>query len=602
VIGLPHHDGSALHLDQRRPALGDTLEVRVRVPHGYDVRRVHVRSLRDAEPSWAEAHPRDHDAHDTWWVAPLRISAPVTNYRFLLDRGDHGYAWLNGTGVHEREVSDAFDFRVGIHPRAPEWVHDAVVYQIFPDRFARSADTPDDTPAWALPAAWDDPVVERGPDLPRQLYGGDLAGVEDHLDHLVALGATTLYLCPFFPSASNHRYDASTFDRVDPLLGGDEALASLVKAAHARGLRVLGDLTTNHTGATHEWFVKAVADRESVEAGFYLFTDHPDGYESWLGVPSLPKLDLRDPELRRRLIDGPDSVVARYLRPPFELDGWRIDVANMTGRSGEIDVNAEVAATIRATMDAVADDTYLVAEHFHDHSGDLCRDGWHGVMNYLGFLRPLWFWLHDRSDPRPFLGMPVDIPTFGADAAVATMREMTAQVPWSAFTGSAILLGSHDTPRLRTIVGSRERQLLAAGILATYPGVPMMFMGDEFGFEGSDGEDSRTPMPWDDLDVAEDPTFTAYRELIALRHNHEALRRGGLRWVDARPELLAYLRETEDERLLVVAVRDGAERLDLPGTITLDEPRVLHGQGELQVDDERVALHLQGPDLTVVAL
>lgn len=602
MIDLPHHDGSPLHVPQRRPQLGDTVDVLVRVPHGFALEAVHLRTLRDAEPHWTEAKRQREDPHDTWWSAPLDLVTPVTSYRFLLDLGDDGYAWLTGTGVHHREVSDAFDFLINVDSRPPRWIDDAVVYQVFPDRFARSRQAATVMPDWAVPAAWDEPVVERGPDTPRQLYGGDLAGIEQHLDHLVALGATVLYLCPFFPSASNHRYDASTFAHVDPLLGGDEALVGLVAAAHARGLKVIGDLTTNHTGRTHEWFVRACADPGSAEAGFYLFTEHPHEYEAWLGVPSLPKLDLTDPELRRRLIEGPDSVVARYLAAPFHLDGWRIDVANMTGRAGTTDVNAEVAATIRATMDDVSSDTYLVAEHFHDHASDLRRDGWDGVMNYLGFLRPVWAWLHDRRDPQPFLGMPVDVPSIPGDAVVATMREVAAQVPWSALNASTTLLGSHDTPRVRTIVGSRERQLLGAGVLATYVGVPLVFMGDEFGFAGIDGEDARTPMPWDDLDDLDQATFDAYRDLLALRREHPALRRGALRWVAARSELIAYLRETSDERLLIVAVRDGTERLDLPPTLMTGDARLLYGSATLGERDHGVTVTQQGPGLSVVAL
>ena len=204
----------------------------------------------------------------------------------------------------ERDVSDAFDFRLVTFPPPPAWLSEAVVYQVFPDRFARGNPPPPGWPSWAIPAAWDDPVRREGRQAVRQLYGGDLAGVEAHLDHIVALGANVVYLTPFFPAPSSHRYNASTFAHVDPLLGGDEALASLTAAAHARGLRVLGDLTTNHSGNTHEWFQVAQADAASPEAGFYYFRDHPQDYVAWFGVPSLPKFDHRSPELRRRLLDG----------------------------------------------------------------------------------------------------------------------------------------------------------------------------------------------------------------------------------------------------------------------------------------------------------
>ena len=119
------------------------------------------------------------------------------------------------------------------------------------------------TPAWAIPQSWDDPVIGRGPETPYQLYGGDLDGIIEHLDHIASLGVNTIYLTPVFPAQSNHRYDAWSFDRVDPVLGGDEALVRLTAAAHARGMRVMGDFTTNHCGDAHEWFRTAIADRSA---------------------------------------------------------------------------------------------------------------------------------------------------------------------------------------------------------------------------------------------------------------------------------------------------------------------------------------------------
>ncbi len=236
----------------------------------------------------------------------MRADNPVTRYRFLLLDGEHGLSWLNGTGVHHRDVTDAADFRLVPGPRSPDWVADQVVYQIFPDRFAPSATSPAGTPAWAaglpawaVPADWDDDVVHQGPATSRQVFGGDLDGVVDHLDHLQRLGATALYLTPFFEARSNHRYDAATFDRVDPLLGGNDAFDRLLQAAHARGLRVVGDLTTNHTGVEHDWFRTAQGDAGSAEAGYYRFERHPDRYASWLGVPTLPRLDHADASVAR---------------------------------------------------------------------------------------------------------------------------------------------------------------------------------------------------------------------------------------------------------------------------------------------------------------
>jgi alpha-glucosidase len=184
-------------------------------------------------------------------------------------------------------------------------------------------------PDWAIPCAWDDPVVGRGPQTPYQVYGGDLDGIAERLDHVQSLGANTVYLTPIFPARSSHRYDAAAFDAVDALLGGDRALHRLADAVHDRGMRLPGDITTNHCGATHPWFTAAAASPGAPEREMFYFGQ--SGYESWLGVESLPKFNWASEELRRRFFAGPQSVAARWLDA---FDGWRVDVANMTRPAG----------------------------------------------------------------------------------------------------------------------------------------------------------------------------------------------------------------------------------------------------------------------------
>jgi len=189
--------------------------------------------------------------------------------------------------MHSRDVPDAADFRLTVHGPAPAWLSRTVVYQIFPDRFARSGEVRP-APDWAEPADWDErtgrPRPEHRPAVlrrrPRRHRG--------RLDHLERLGVGTVYLTPVFPARSNHRYDATSFDHVDPLLGGDGALASLSRALHARGMHLVGDVTTNHTGAGHEWFTRALADPSSVEAGFYYWTGPAPGHVAGSGTPRCP--------------------------------------------------------------------------------------------------------------------------------------------------------------------------------------------------------------------------------------------------------------------------------------------------------------------------
>src|SRR5262249_9126435 len=158
---------------------------------------------------------------------------------------------------------------------------------------------------------------------------------------------------PFFASGSTHRYDAWSFEHVDPLLGGDEALASLTAAAHARGLRVLGDLTVNHVGVGHDWFRRAQDEPDSAERGFFWFDERlRHGSASWYGVRDLPPPNHTSAELGARLGD----VVEPWLRPPYSLDGWRIDVANMAARYGAFDGNHALARAVRSRVAAVRPD------------------------------------------------------------------------------------------------------------------------------------------------------------------------------------------------------------------------------------------------------
>jgi alpha-glucosidase len=540
LLDEPHHDGSDLYVAERPDGPGGEAAVRVRVPR--DAETVAVRWVEDGEARAAEAQPDG----EGWWTGRFPVNKTNTRYRWLLAGGDYGYAWLNGLGVVTHDVPDSDDFVLSLDD-GPAWHLESVVYEIFPDRFATTG-LDVDAPDWAVRRGWDELPEGRSPNTPHELFGGDLRGVEAHLDHIEGLGANVIYLTPVFPAGSTHRYDSTTFDSIDPLLGGDEALVSLVRAAHARGLRVISDLTTNHTGDKHEWFVAGERD-------LYLFDESGD-YEAWWGIKTLPKLNWLSPELRSRL----QAVARKWLQPPFGLDGWRVDVANMTGRTGETDLNDEVAPTLRAALN---DDSLLVAEHFHDFRPDF--RGWHGVMNYAGFSRPVWTWLRGEL-AIPYFDLPVMMPRLGGEAVVATMRAFRAGVPWQFVLNSWAILDSHDSPRFRTMAGSRERQLVGVGLQMTTPGVPMVFAGDELGLEGEWGEDARRTMPWDRPNTWDSALLEDYRRLIALRRTNDALARGGMRYAYVDEDVIAYLRETRDERLLCLASRAPHDPIRLPFT------------------------------------
>ena len=588
---LPHHDGSGLYVPDPTPDLGGRLTVRLRVPRAGDVTRAWVRVIEDGEPELVPCVVDREDDSDTWLRADLPVVNPVVSYRWLLDGGQHGYRWLNGTGLYDRDVADAADFRVSTYPKPAGWAT-ATMYQVFPDRFARSRDRP--APDWALPALWDDPVIGQGPDCSHQLYGGDLDGILGHLDHIASLGVGTLYLTPVFPARSNHRYDATTFDRIDPLLGGDEAFVRLADAVHSRGMHLMGDLTTNHCGDTHEWFRSAVADVGSPEASFFHFEHHPDRYAAWWGIRELPIFDHRSAELRRRLYDGPESVVARWMGP-HGVDGWRIDVANMTGRHGAVDQAHEVATTIRRTMTAVNAEHFLQAESNHDASADLLGDGYQGTMNYAAFTRPLWQWLvPPQPQPLAHTKYPA-LPNLPGSLVVAAMREFSGVTPWMGTLHAMNLVGSHDTHRVASLLGDPAVIDVAFGMLAAYPGVPMLYAGDELGLAAWGPEYARIPMPWGHPERWDAHRLGHTRALFTTREGSAALRTGGLRWMSVQDDALTFLRESPEEVVLVHAARADHPSVRLPEAVVGRALTGLAGTSDLRADDGWVTLPSQGP-------
>ena len=241
--------------------------------------------------------------------------------------------------------------------------------------------------------------------------------------------------------------------------------------------------------------------------------------------------------------------------PPFSNDGWRIDVGNMTGRLGVQDLNQQVTRGIRNAMDETNPDAWLVAENADHSPSDLDGFGWHGTMNYVGFARPVWGWLSKSAKfADDFMGLPAPIPTFPGESMVEMMRSFAAGIPWRSLTASMLLLDSHDTARFRTVTGrDRARHIAGATMLLSYPGVPSIFAGDEIGLEGEWGEDSRRTIDWEHPKKWDQELFAQFKKLIAVRKESDALCNGGIRWVDVKPNSIAYLRESKKESVLVFA-------------------------------------------------
>lgn len=552
----PHHDGSDLYVSNSAPSIGDKITLKVRVPNTYLFEKAMVRIYQDGEPRIFELKLNKKGAVESWYQVSIEIVNLQSLYRFAFI-GQGKYEWLNARGLFDHDVHSNNDFQIVAIPDNPEWIKSSVFYQIFPDRFARSGKV-NITPDWAYPREWNLLPRGRGKFTGQELYGGDLYGVEEHLDHITDIGANGIYFTPIFPSRSNHRYDATSFDYVDPILGGDKAFQSLIKAAKKKKVRILGDLTSNHCGAGHAWLAKAKKDKKSKERSFFYWDKSIKwGYVGWFGLESLPKLNYESKSLRKVVYEGKNSIVKKWISPKFGIAGWRIDVGNMTGVQGAENHHVEVMQGIRKAMQEVNPDTWLVAENGDFIASDLNGLGWQGAMNYQGFMRPFWNWINRNPEiTGGFQGLPFAMPKINGQQLVESIQEFNASIPWRSLTASMMLLDSHDTARFRTVVlGDVKAHASAMTMMLTYPGVPSIFAGDEIGLEGSWGEDARRTINWDDRSQWDYEFLSEVKKLVALRRSQDALINGGLRWVAAENDYLVYLRESKKQSILVLVSR-----------------------------------------------
>jgi neopullulanase len=454
----------------------------------------------------------------------------------------------------------------------PEWVQDAVFYQIFPDRFAMSRDLckPNNLEPWESP-----PTLHG-------FKGGDLLGVVEHLDYLADLGITAIYFCPVFRSTANHRYHTHDYYQVDPVLGGNGALATLLERAHERGIRVVLDGVFNHASRGFFQFNHIL---ENGEASPYIDwfnvyswplnpygpAEAPAGYEAWWGNRELPEFNTNTPAVRHFLWDiGRHWIEAG-------IDGWRLDVPN------EID-DDEFWREFRRRVKAANPQAYIVGEIWGDARRWLAGDQFDAVMNYLFTKACLGFFTHPRGLDHALTqgtGLhPVD--SLDAGQFAGSIESLLRLYPWPATLSQLNLLDSHDTTRFLTLAHEDQSALeLASLFMMCFPGAPCVYYGDEIGMVGGGTlEDARRAFPWDPARWNTN-LLQHYRRAIAMRREHAVLRRGGYRTLMVEHELVVFARELDaDVAVVVLNVSTEPVRLDVtfPEGLTLVEPRLVWGE------------------------
>ena len=504
-------------------------------------------------------------------------------YHFRFWRDDGSGCDLDRTGYRSDGQPLSWQLTVYRRSAVPDWYGEGMVYQIFPDRFRRLS-VPD--PEGLVGDRWvhqnwdEDPVWRPDPDgevRNRDFFGGSLEGIISKLDELAELGVTALYMCPIFESASNHRYNTADYTKIDPLLGNEEDFKTLCAQAKERGIRVILDGVFNHTGSQSIYFnadgfypsLGAAQSQDSPYSDWFSFHPWPHDYDAWWGIRTLPAVREDAASYVDYIIDGENSIIRRWLRAG--ASGWRLDVAD--------ELPGWFIEKARKVVEETKDDGLLIGEVWEDASNKiaysqrrkyLLGSELHGVMNYP-FRTALLTYLK------------------GGDAAgfMESMETLRENYPPEAFYANMNFLGTHDTARILTVLGAdeapaskeerasfhlspaqRERGTallrLAALTLFTFPGVPTVYYGDEAGMEGWEDPFNRGTYPWDRENTAIRDHFAL---LGNLRKQRSSLRRGGIRWLEARGRLLAFARESAGERsVTVLNAGDTAE------TWTLDWP------------------------------
>jgi alpha-glucosidase len=567
-----HHDGSSLYVSNPLPTSGETVTLWVRTPVNSPVQRMFLRTAPEGEPNWGELTIDHQDSISAWWCVDVRVNVPLLNYRFKILTPGEAY-YLTQYGVNRNDSPDWFDFRLLADFAAPNWLPDTVFYQIFPDRFfnADSSLTPPEG-AWSR----DGFTVQRREwglaPLPYKeagnldFYGGDLPGITEKLDYLTDLGVNALYLNPIFVSASNHRYDIRDFYTVDPHLGGNEALVALRRALDERNMRLILDITLNHTGSDHPWFVSAQNELGAPTSEYYTFYERPHRYETWLGVNTLPKLNYRSEALRNTIYREPDSAIRRWLREPYCIDGWRLDVYNTMARQGMNQMLHKVSRQVRRAVKSDNPQAYLFGEHFFDATPHLQGDELDAVMNYAGFNIPTWRWLigyESSSETRPEIA---DRTLYSSEAYSEHLSRYRTAVPWVITRQQFNQLCSHDTTRILRILGGDKNLLrLAVALLMTYPGVPCIYYGDEIGMDGGRDPDNRRTMPWNEAEWDND-LRAYYKRLIQFRRTSPALMHGGFQMLYAADGLIVFQRESHEQQIIFIGFRgpDPLDHVEIP--------------------------------------
>ena len=561
-----------------------------------------------------------------YYAINLALGTKMIKYHFRTVGQYRLYYNVFGASEHFSEEWE-FEFTPGF--KTPDWAKGAVMYQIMVDRFNNGDKSNDVMTNEYAYIARGDSKVENWMEPPavdgtRQFYGGDLQGVIDKLEYLEKLGVEVIYFNPIFVSPSNHKYDTQDYDYIDPHFGkivndngkllkdGDnnnehaqrykvrttdlanleasnKLFVELVEKAHAHGIKIIIDGVFNHCGSFNKWMDKEkfYTKNKNYKSGAYISKDSPynlyfkfledrwpdnNSFEGWWGFDTLPKLNY---EGSKELCDYIIEVGKKWVSPPYNVDGWRLDVAADLGHSQEF--NHEFWKKFRKAVKEANPEAIILAEHYGDANSWLQGDQWDTIMNYDGFMDPVTWFLtgvdkhSDNSNP----GMRGDAGTF----------KLTMQYQMSRMQNQSLLvamneLSNHDHSRFLTRTNRMVGRVGTAGTAAasqdideaifkqgvvmqmTLPGAPTLYYGDEAGVCGWTDPDNRRTYPWghENFEILE-----FYRETIAIHRQHKVFKTGSYKPLVEQRDLLCYGRfDMDNAAFVLINTSDTDKTVSIP--------------------------------------
>lgn len=625
ILNSIYHDSTINYVSNPFPKIGEEIKIKVRFLKNEKIHNVFLRYRKYGEEVIQEMN-FDYEKNGlVYYSTSVKVREEIFSYIFIFTTLDEVY-YYNQRGIFDYRLDNSNNFKILSDYNAPSWMSKSVFYQIMPDRFRNGNDeitikSKDYEYMGYRPInmKWDEKprVWEETRNL--DFYGGDFYGIIEKLDYLQELGINAIYLNPIFKSPTMHKYDALDYFEIDKSLGGDEAFIKLSEEIHKRNMKIILDISINHTSSSSKWFNKdgifydksigAYNNPESPYREFYFIED--DGsYFTWMGVETMPALNYSSQKLRDIIYRNEDSVIKKYLKPPYNIDGWRFDVADVMARNEKINVYYEVWEEINKEIKKVKKDALILSEEWQDAPEMYNGKRWDSTMNYFGANLPI----------REFAG-EVDVftrrneklsllkPYFSSEKLknriLQTMVNQPTIINYQMFN----LIDSHDISRLNNNPNvSYENYIGAIITLFGLPGAVNIFYGDEIYLDGYIGpvEGCRYPMNWkSELNDIEKETNDIYKKLIQLKTKKEAYQFGGFKILYAKGDVFAFTRFVEDEAYIIVWSKSKNKEkisIDLAKIGLFKNFEFEIGKANVNIKDEQIEIELEPSSSIILRL